>query len=173
MSRASGLQRCILCHHSRPGFRRPHPLQNGASVAILDMWQGGSSSVVECFLAKEDVAGSTPVSRSNHLFSCDTQSSSGPYAFTPEDVALGADLYAKGRGTQVVRERSAKPLCASSILARASKIFLRRPSPATGLLLFASRDIWADLVLPRLACYTDRHHRSCVLFLEERSNGFQ
>lgn len=26
----------------------------------------GSSSVVECFLAKEDVAGSTPVSRSNH-----------------------------------------------------------------------------------------------------------
>ena len=30
-------------------------------------WQGGSSSVVECFLAKEDVAGSTPVSRSNNL----------------------------------------------------------------------------------------------------------
>jgi hypothetical protein len=26
--------------------------------------QSGSSSVVECFLAKEDVAGSTPVSRS-------------------------------------------------------------------------------------------------------------
>ena len=29
-------------------------------------WQGGSSSVVECFLAKEDVAGSTPVSRSKN-----------------------------------------------------------------------------------------------------------
>ncbi len=29
----------------------------------------GSSSVVECFLAKEDVAGSTPVSRSNSAFS--------------------------------------------------------------------------------------------------------
>jgi hypothetical protein len=28
--------------------------------------------VVECFLAKEDVAGSTPVSRSNHTLVCDT-----------------------------------------------------------------------------------------------------
>lgn len=28
--------------------------------------ESGSSSVVECFLAKEDVAGSTPVSRSKH-----------------------------------------------------------------------------------------------------------
>ena len=32
----------------------------------------GSSSVVECFLAKEDVAGSTPVSRSNYTHVCDT-----------------------------------------------------------------------------------------------------
>lgn len=32
----------------------------------------GSSSVVECFLAKEDVAGSTPVSRSKKLPACDT-----------------------------------------------------------------------------------------------------
>ena len=32
----------------------------------------GSSSVVECFLAKEDVAGSTPVSRSNYTLVCDT-----------------------------------------------------------------------------------------------------
>jgi hypothetical protein len=33
-------------------------------AAILDPVKSGSSSVVECFLAKEDVAGSTPVSRS-------------------------------------------------------------------------------------------------------------
>ena len=32
----------------------------------------GSSSVVECFLAKEDVAGSTPVSRSSYTLVCDT-----------------------------------------------------------------------------------------------------
>ena len=49
--------------------------------------------MVERDLAKVDVAGSTPVSRSNFI----------------------------GRGTQVVRERSAKPLRVSSILTRASK----------------------------------------------------
>ncbi len=48
--------------------------------------------MVERDLAKVDVAGSTPVSRSNFI----------------------------GRGTQVVRERSAKPLRVSSILTRAS-----------------------------------------------------
>ena len=40
-------------------------MQNLARLDIFKEWQGGSSSVVECFLAKEDVAGSTPVSRSN------------------------------------------------------------------------------------------------------------
>lgn len=39
----------------------------GAGGGYTCDWQGGSSSVVECFLAKEDVAGSTPVSRSNNL----------------------------------------------------------------------------------------------------------
>ena len=34
------------------------------SLSLYSKTVGGSSSVVECFLAKEDVAGSTPVSRS-------------------------------------------------------------------------------------------------------------
>jgi len=61
--------------------------------------------VVECFLAKEDVAGSTPVSRSNNTHLRYTSSTIRQHT---------------GRGTQVVRERSAKPLCAGSIPARAS-----------------------------------------------------
>jgi hypothetical protein len=72
--------------------------------------------VVECFLAKEDVAGSNPVSRSNLI----------PF---PEDfsgkVESSPQLGHPGwRGTQVVRERSAKPLCVGSIPTRASKISL-------------------------------------------------
>ncbi len=77
--------------------------------------------MVECFLAKEDVAGSTPVSRSNNL--------------NLNHLGLGAaGNLSKGRGTQVVRERSAKPLCVGSIPTRASNI----PSdlgPAMGLFL--------------------------------------
>jgi hypothetical protein len=69
--------------------------------------------VVECFLAKEDVAGSTPVSRSKQVlpavhFSYNSQ---------------GQKMAHPGRGTQVVRERSAKPLCVGSIPTRASKFF--------------------------------------------------
>lgn len=48
--------------------------------------------MVECDLAKVEVAGSNPVSRSR----------------------------SQRRGTQVVRERSAKPLCVGSIPTRAS-----------------------------------------------------
>ena len=85
--------------------------------------------MVECFLAKEDVAGSTPVSRSNKSLLCGTrhpaiewfprteQAVWGPFP----DIWLGS--FSKGRGTQVVRERSAKPLCAGSIPARASNPF--------------------------------------------------
>jgi hypothetical protein len=89
------------------------------------LWQGGSSSVVECFLAKEDVAGSTPVSRSNNLnlnhlrLERHRRHTTILVCLLPEGVVLGA----KGRGTQVVRERSAKPLCVGSIPTRASNIF--------------------------------------------------
>ena len=51
--------------------------------------------MVECDLAKVEVAGSNPVSRSKLSW----------------------------RGTQVVRERSAKPLCDGSIPSRASNPF--------------------------------------------------
>ena len=48
--------------------------------------------MVECFLAKEDVAGSTPVSRSNFHLACDTlflvhpgvRSSAGPRGAVPK-----------------------------------------------------------------------------------------
>ena len=76
--------------------------------------QGGSSSVVECFLAKEDVAGSTPVSRSKHP-------SSAIHSRSNLHGACGR-LLSMRRGTQVVRERSAKPLCVGSIPTRASNI---------------------------------------------------
>ncbi len=44
-------------------------LTAGWPPTILWRVTSGSSSVVECFLAKEDVAGSTPVSRSKSAFS--------------------------------------------------------------------------------------------------------
>ena len=69
--------------------------------------------MVECFLAKEDVAGSTPVSRSKEFPACDTL-----FLIQP-GVRESAGL--TRRGTQVVRERSAKPLCVGSIPTRASK----------------------------------------------------
>jgi hypothetical protein len=69
--------------------------------------------VVECFLAKEDVAGSTPVSRSKISPLCGT--------LLPH-IQQGRSRQAQPRrGTQVVRERSAKPLCVGSIPTRASK----------------------------------------------------
>src|ERR1700679_2320378 len=51
------------------------------------MCESGSSSVVECFLAKEDVAGSTPVSRSKESPVCVTlllQFSGQKYESPPE-----------------------------------------------------------------------------------------
>ena len=73
--------------------------------------------MVECDLAKVEVAGSTPVSRSIVF-------SRLPHA--PErGYALRASISGhsvSGRGTQVVRERSAKPLCVGSIPTRASNL---------------------------------------------------
>jgi hypothetical protein len=80
--------------------------------------------VVECDLAKVEVAGSNPVSRSSD--------SKNPRLrarvcregrlLLPVCPVLQDSL--EGRGSQVVRQRSAKPLFASSILARASKFSL-------------------------------------------------
>jgi hypothetical protein len=77
--------------------------------------------VVECFLAKEDVAGSTPVSRSNNLNLDHLRHTNDCVWLLPEGVVLGAVFLCRRRGTQVVRERSAKPLCVGSIPTRASK----------------------------------------------------
>ena len=67
--------------------------------------------MVECFLAKEDVAGSTPVSRSKMPL---------PGLHFPIHSAGLTMKQPMRRGTQVVRERSAKPLCVGSIPTRAS-----------------------------------------------------
>ena len=80
--------------------------------------ESGSSSVVECFLAKEDVAGSTPVSRSRFNPPAIHSSSINRVCVKAQDLMR--------RGTQVVRERSAKPLCVGSIPTRASTSFLLR-----------------------------------------------
>ena len=85
----------------------------------------GSNSVVECDLAKVEVAGSNPVSRSiAHGSWCPLLE--GPLHVRQRCwhrwtfLASGATLIS-GRGTQVVRERSAKPLCVGSIPTRASR----------------------------------------------------
>jgi hypothetical protein len=70
--------------------------------------------VVECFLAKEDVAGSTPVSRSKENVL--------PAIHFSYNTAGQKHRAHPRRGTQVVRERSAKPLCVGSIPTRASII---------------------------------------------------
>jgi hypothetical protein len=71
--------------------------------------------VVECDLAKVEVAGSTPVSRSKMFQSFDPLAAARGYAIQDGKARLQS-----GRGTQVVRERSAKPLCVGSIPTRAS-----------------------------------------------------
>ena len=71
--------------------------------------------MVECDLAKVEVAGSTPVSRSIILLTVAPRTSEGL-------CSQGQHGHHSGRGTQVVRERSAKPLCVGSIPTRASKI---------------------------------------------------
>ena len=64
--------------------------------------------MVERDLAKVDVAGSTPVSRSRFLLN--------------KPRAGEGFFNVQGRGTQVVRERSAKPLYVGSIPTRASNL---------------------------------------------------
>jgi len=72
--------------------------------------------VVEHRLAKARVASSNLVSRSN------LPSGLSGMAAKIEAYACYKEWQPSRRGTQVVRERSAKPLCAGSIPARASKI---------------------------------------------------
>ena len=84
--------------------------------------------MVEHRLAKARVAGSSPVSRSNlrSLCSFPWQSRVGIRA-VPADPARSFRLVVgltEGRGTQVVRERSAKPLCVGSIPTRASNLLV-------------------------------------------------
>ena len=68
--------------------------------------------MVERNLAKVEVASSTLVSRSIFF---DRPAPRGWTFF-----ARNANVFSRGRGTQVVRERSAKPLCVGSIPTRAS-----------------------------------------------------
>ena len=82
--------------------------------------------MVECDLAKVEVAGSNPVSRSMKTLSFAPRSGEG-FVFDPSagrsiSDAVEYDQFQIRRGTQVVRERSAKPLCVGSIPTRASKL---------------------------------------------------
>jgi hypothetical protein len=74
--------------------------------------------VVECDLAKVEVAGSTPVSRSIDFLAVAPRTGEGLCSQGQHKRAFNS-----GRGTQVVRERSAKPLCVGSIPTRASSFF--------------------------------------------------
>ncbi|MCU1321318.1 MAG: hypothetical protein JWM43_967 [Acidobacteriaceae bacterium] len=101
--------------------------------------------MVECFLAKEDVAGSTPVSRSNSIVSIPWIYFVSGFESALGDSVVGdtvqphfvcdsqgcAPVATARRGTQVVRERSAKPLCVGSIPTRASKIYSFRINSKT------------------------------------------
>ena len=69
--------------------------------------------MVECDLAKVEVAGSNPVSRSRNIV---------PTPVVEQGFFQHASFR---RGTQVVRERSAKPLYVGSIPTRASSFFLQ------------------------------------------------
>ncbi len=73
--------------------------------------------MVECDLAKVEVAGSTPVSRSMIFLAVAPRTGEGLCSQGQHKRAFNS-----GRGTQVVRERSAKPLCVGSIPTRASKL---------------------------------------------------
>ena len=90
-------------------LREPHPRFTMVGLS-------GSNSVVECDLAKVEVAGSNPVSRSRFL--CFQLAR----AAKTHQLGFGTLFARAGRGTQVVRERSAKPLCVGSIPTRASNI---------------------------------------------------
>jgi hypothetical protein len=95
--------------------------------------------VVERDLAKVDVAGSTPVSRSRFVF---------------VSILLSADGRWQGRGTQVVRERSAKPLRVGSIPTRASKSQSRK-SPVNTAFRYGDDETWKDAIAGSI-CYAAR-----------------
>ena len=77
--------------------------------------------MVECFLAKEDVAGSTPVSRSKKSLPAVHFTYNKEAGLKGLSAGFEVESPPARRGTQVVRERSAKPLCVGSIPTRASK----------------------------------------------------
>jgi hypothetical protein len=102
--------------------------------------------VVECDLAKVEVAGSNPVSRSRFLKGCRQNKvtalnhegceSTGSLGCTPFHGRLkrltsnryNELLQKQGAVPKWLRERSAKPLCVGSIPTRASKLFSDLPS---------------------------------------------
>ena len=108
----------VSADRSRCGRRRLLP--RGRLVWYFQSSLSGNNSVVECDLAKVEVAGSNPVSRSNFSF----RSVAAPGGATPREtrhwrvstrfdrrvplgqIDSGASL---GRRSQVVRQRSAKP----------------------------------------------------------------
>jgi hypothetical protein len=96
----------------------------GTALGIYTLWvllpsqsESGSNSVVECDLAKVEVAGSNPVSRSRFATLARAREGLPRRGGAPEQLK---SLQA-GRGSQVVRQRSAKPLFGGSIPTRASK----------------------------------------------------
>ena len=107
-------ERCVGC--GLTAFGTPGILKSATS---------GSSSVVEHRLAKARVASSNLVSRSISPSGA-SRVGYGGLERLHNKAALPR------RGTQVVRERSAKPLCAGSIPARASKLFGGNPINRTG-----------------------------------------
>jgi hypothetical protein len=60
------------------------------------IWQGGSNSVVECDLAKVEVAGSTPVSRSKK-------------SLVPVAPSLGEGLCCQGNKDKTFSQQGAVP----------------------------------------------------------------
>ena len=78
--------------------------------------------MVECDLAKVEVAGSNPVSRSRKLPFVPRNGEGFVFLASVSD-AVKYHQFKVRRGTQVVRERSAKPLCVGSIPTRASNPF--------------------------------------------------
>jgi len=78
--------------------------------------------VVECDLAKVEVAGSNPVSRSRDSKALASVRGFAVRGDCSSEFVQSRSIRWKGRGSQVVRQRSAKPLFASSILARASNL---------------------------------------------------
>ena len=128
----SGSQiRISLARRSRTAVRRIHGtgrcLTAFRQPGILNLARCGSSSVVEHRLAKARVASSNLVSRSIPPSGARRVGYGGLERCACNEAALPR------RGTQVVRERSAKPLCVGSIPTRASNPFNNlEPNLTTG-----------------------------------------